>query len=62
MHVLDSGQDHDPVGESALQQEVKRVPAGRGSDRFVCATPQGGALTLLLPLGPTEPLKGAGAF
>lgn len=27
VHVFDSGQDHDAVGESTLNQEVKRVPS-----------------------------------
>lgn len=30
MHVFDSGEDHDAVGESALNQEVESIPVKQG--------------------------------
>ena len=44
VHVFDSSQDHDDVGESALHQEVKCVPGKhrkppRFNTKHCCITP-----------------------
>lgn len=33
MHVFDSSEDHDAIGESALNQEVESIPVKQGEHR-----------------------------